>query len=436
MNPRLVIKKPVVVCEGNSYKLVSAIVYPKECSKGGGEYPIWLSVEKEYAQYLTPERSDGFLLAVLQCAMAERFDIVCEAPVEKYLLYQLREYLIPALVKGDSRLYAPDIICEPDETVLPNAGAIGTGMSCGVDSLRVIRNGIKTGFSEVKPTHLVVANVGAFYKRAQFDYQVAKAGEFANEYGYKIVVIDSNFTYSYHWRLPHLQAYIYCNALFIFALQKLWKTYLHASGLNFCTFSLNNTLVEGCATYDLLTAYVLTTPSLKFYIDGGAYSRFDKIGQLTDFEPAQKYLNVCLADAGDNCNLCHKCARTMLILDAYKKLDKFEKVFDVKNYRHRRLKYVWKMISDEYGMLNGKRIERGSDNYRILEAHLPLIMVKGVQILVRLHSIYSPFGRLLSIIGHFLIHKIKGDTFSTYYLFNIPIYRHIKKSLKHSRCAT
>ena len=63
----------------------------------------------------------------------------------------------------------------------------------------------------------------------------------------------------------------------------------------------------------------------------------EKTEIISDWEVAQKHLNVCSANtSAENCSnglVCGKCLRALITLDAMGKLDKFAGVFDIDKYR-------------------------------------------------------------------------------------------------------
>lgn len=64
------IKQPKVVSDSVSATLEVVISISEERSK------IWFKVEKKYEEYLCYERSDAFVIAVLNYAMRNKHDIV------------------------------------------------------------------------------------------------------------------------------------------------------------------------------------------------------------------------------------------------------------------------------------------------------------------------------------------------------------------------
>lgn len=351
------IKKPYVEERTNCARLICEIVFKGEMRQ------VWFEVPLEYGQYLCNERSDAFLIALLPIAMREKCDMVCEAPVGEELLYQVRTFLVPALARASRRLYATRIIADIDTKVMTNAGAVGTGCSCGVDSLHAVVKHWKCQYPSMRLTHLAFYNVGAFDHvdngEQQKNWQLAHARNFCKEYGFKLIETDSNISSAFP--IGHLCVNTYRNCFAVFALQKFWRTYYIGSvGLDFQHFCISNSEFDDCAHYDLLTLDVLSTRNLKLYSDGGAIDRFTKTEALVDFEPAQKYLHVCLSDRGENCGRCMKCRRTLLTLDALDMLrgdgtlNAFSQVFDIQYYRIHRNMYIRWLLRQKYGP-NGDR---------------------------------------------------------------------------------
>lgn len=65
----------------------------------GNRNTIWFEVRREYGEYLCWERSDAFVIGLLNYAMRNGHDITCEAPMGEDLHYQITTYLIEAIAK-------------------------------------------------------------------------------------------------------------------------------------------------------------------------------------------------------------------------------------------------------------------------------------------------------------------------------------------------
>ncbi len=189
---------------------------------------VWFEVDEKYGQYLCWERSDAFLIGLLNFAMREGCDIVCEAPVTAQLFYQIRTYLLPSLVRNSKVLYEAQITAPMAEKPVSNAGGVGTGISCGVDSLHAVRKYMSSPYPGLKLTHLVLNNVGAFRPKSnQYDWQANHAIEFCREYGFELIVSNSNFAEAFPQN--HFLTNTYSSCFAVYSLQKLWNVYFYAS---------------------------------------------------------------------------------------------------------------------------------------------------------------------------------------------------------------
>lgn len=361
----LYIQKPTIKTNEGKTRLSFNVLLENESRE------IWFEVEEKYGEYLCFERSDAIVIGLLNWAMRERCDIVSDVSMTEELYYQITTYLIPALTRASKKLYAPKIKTSLDATYLPCGNGVGTGVSCGVDSMHVIANYWKSEIPSLKLTHLVLNNVGSFYhddNDAQYHWHANHVRNFCKEYGFELILTNSNFSEAFPQN--HFFTHTYSSCFATYMLQKLWKTYFYASsGDDFSTFNLIDSEFEDSAHYELLSLQCFSTRTLKIYSEGGAIERIDKVKRIIDFEPAQKYLHVCVSDQGGNCNVCSKCRRTLVILDAFGALGKFLKVFDVEFYKKHHLKNRCWLLAQQF-LKNGDKMTFPA--YEILKKDIPV----------------------------------------------------------------
>lgn len=327
---QMVIGAPCVIKNETSAVLQSKITV------GSVEKTVEFSVSHQYGDYLCYERADAFLIGLLNWAMRERCDIICEAPVTEELLSQINRELVPALVKYSGKLYAPRITARTENGELPCAGAVGTGCSLGVDSLHAIRSLTSDEYPGLKLTHLLINNVGAytFHNKTnygRYEFQVENARRFAKEFGYELIVTDSNFAEAFPQE--HIKTHLYSSLFGIYALRKLWKVYFYAS--SGCDmeeyFNLSHNEEYDTSCYEMFGFPCLSIPQLNVRMESAHLERFEKLRTLAEYEPSHRYLNVC-TNTGRNCGRCPKCRRTLWALEALGVLDKYRDVFDVDAY--------------------------------------------------------------------------------------------------------
>ena len=151
----IVIEKPYILTKDGKSRLVANV------DIDGNSREVWFEVEPQFEKYLCYERGDAFVVAILNYAMRHGHDMESKAPIGEDLYYQLTTDLIPALANNSKVMHHTKLIAEVDSSVLPNAGAVGTGISCGVDSFHALAVESQTKFPKHNLTHLAFNNVGS-----------------------------------------------------------------------------------------------------------------------------------------------------------------------------------------------------------------------------------------------------------------------------------
>jgi len=314
------------------------------------EKEIFYEIDKEYKDYLCTERSDAFVIASLYYAMKHNHDIVSDVPMTSSIYYTLTTYLMPTLAKHSNSLHIIKIKVPITEEVLETKGAVGAGMSCGVDSFHTLKNYLNPEIPSMKLTHLFFNNVGSFKAYAEKyhgigsdiarDQIMEKAKEVAKEVKLPLIITNTNihivFSDMYY------RVHTFANMFSVFIMQKFLSKYYYASsGYDLAYYTVKDTPELDSAEYDLLIFYCLSTSNLKIYTEGAEKTRLEKTIDIADFRPAQNHLHVCIKDS-DNCGRCLKCRRTLVSLEAIGKLDNFKNVFNLDYYnKHKEDYYNW-----------------------------------------------------------------------------------------------
>ncbi|MDX4975386.1 hypothetical protein ACPDHN_10960 [Myroides odoratimimus] len=324
----LVVGKPYINIIGEKVRLSSII------TEDSVEKEVWIEFDSIYEQYVCGDRIDSFVVALLKYAMLHKHNIVSESCIGSELYYQLKEYLIPNMVTGNKELSEIEIVAPIDFSRIVNEGAVGTGISCGIDSLHAIATHSAEQINSYKVTHLTFNNVGSHGEgdRAEKLYEERKqrAISYANEYGYSLILSDSNIHNVFEQ--VHYYTHTFTSMFPVLALQKLYSIYLYASSAKLSDFTLNS---KTPGRYEYLILNSISTNDLKIYSQGANCSRHKKTADIADFEPSYKYLNVC-TEENNNCSKCEKCLRTLFSLDYLGILNKYESVFDLKVFKENR----------------------------------------------------------------------------------------------------
>ena len=334
------IGRPQVKSDALTATLFTNITIDDNCQE------VWFKVDKKYEEYLCYERGDAYVIAVLNYAMRNHHDIESEAPLSEDLYYNIDKYLVDAIAQYNKDFYRPQIKAEVASEPLPCAGAVATGISCGVDSLHALANQTALKFKKHNITHLTFNNVGSHgegkYAENLYKLRLERPRSFAKDYGFEFVASDSNLQNVVEQN--HYKTHTYSSMFAVYCLQKLYSVYYYASaGYKYDEFTLEDISTICCGSYEMLSLPLLSTHNLRVYSEGEGMSRMTKLSAVVKYSPSYKYLNVCLSD-GDNCGKCEKCVRTLLGIDALGALDNYKEVFDIDYYRNHKKWYLQQLL--------------------------------------------------------------------------------------------
>lgn len=313
------------------------------------------AISKEFIQYAVTDRIDAFVIGLLMFAIKNGFDFASDLPITDELKYNLDYHLIPALCGPNPTFHRTHIKAPTISPIKRVAEIIATGISCGIDSLYTIQQHSATDLPDCRRINtLAFFNVGSSMKGGELHtslvegrYQLAK--KFAKEYNYSFLFVESNLHLIINKYTPysHIENHTYMALFCLNIILPYLKTYYYSSGYSYNNFSLysNKQKILDCAHYDLLLMFCASIGEVKFYSSGSDKSRLEKTRALLDYEPAQKYLNVCVNNV-ENDGICFKCIRTLLAIDALGGIDKFSKVFDVDAYKRSRFFYLKRLYLD------------------------------------------------------------------------------------------
>ena len=335
----ITIKQPVVVNEDGKSRLEAAVEI------NGMQTSLWFEVAEAYGRFLCPERSDAFVLAFIQYAIQFGHDIVAEAPMTDRLHERLTVGFLPAFNRANGlslKIVAP----VAPEVEHPTDGChVGTGCSCGVDSMHVYAVHADITDACVWNGHGADLTASRAARAGVFDALVQRARDFAAEAKVPNVLVgDSNFDEGCVKGLRWDGMTTYGNLFMVFAMQKYWSKYYIASDCDVTNFSFKmRGVFADPARYEYFLFPFLALKGLVIEMDGADRNRVEKVADLGSYGPARRYLNVChrINEGHRNgSNDCPKCMRTMLDLDCSGVLDEFSAVFDVEYYHRNFHEYL------------------------------------------------------------------------------------------------
>lgn len=324
---------------------------------------IWYEVDKDKEKYLCIERADAFVTAFLLYSMEKGEDIVVvDNKISEKLYYNINNYIIPAIVKNSKKYKTIRIIGETISDLLQNYGHNGTGISGGVDSFYTVKSYYENVPKSLKLDVLTLFNVGSngdlggekSFKL--FNKRIQEAKKIVDMTDCEFITVNSNI--SDYLNQVFVESHTFRSMSAVFAIQKAFKNYYYSSGYSLNQFKIDDKVP---AKGEIFYLHMLTNENISFYSSGCNVSRLEKTEFISDFELANKNLNVCLIKE-NNCCKCEKCIRTMFELYANKNLDSFKDVFDLDGFVQNKNWYEQKFI-EYYFYKKGDYI----DTYRRLK---------------------------------------------------------------------
>lgn len=295
---------------------------------------IFYEVDTKYGKYLSDERSDAFILALVELGMQKKADIYYDAPMSEDLKYQLENHLIPVYAKNITGMYRIQLYGSFTDEPIETEGVAGTGFSAGVDSFYSVLKHKDSEYKSRRVTHLVLAVNGAAntgyteeIDREWYDDEMKRFKPLAEEMGLELIGIYSNVSLISKYKTKLRGGGGIVTSSFVHALRKLFGTYYWASGYSANEFKFDD--IDSCYM-EMFYIPLMSTCGLRFYVSGLEVNRPQKVAYIADFPVVQKGLTVC--GGIKNCGICPKCTRTMAELYSLGKLEKFGSVFPVKEY--------------------------------------------------------------------------------------------------------
>jgi hypothetical protein len=322
---------------------------------------LYYEVPIEYKKYLCTERSDAFLLSILQYASFNNLNISWVAPVTQRLLYQLKTIFIPAISERFPRRYHEIMFLgdsTPDE--LPkSAYAAATKLSPSVESFYTILKHRDLDESSYNLTHLLFTSVSfASAKRlsttepsqindqtrALFTKYLVDARELSEKYSLPLIPIYSNEA---EFVIPGSTGWkIHRDAGVAYALQKLLCIYYVSTDYAYLSLPYANGNANELARshMDLLSCVSVSTDFLQTIPSGKETDRLHKLRSIQDNRMVQQHLYVCSTLNEANCSVCDSCMRTMMELSMDYALENFADVFDLTKFHRREKHYLTRML--------------------------------------------------------------------------------------------
>ena len=316
------------------------------------EKTLYFEVAEKDSDMLADDTYDAFVLVPLYLAMYHKQDLHICGNISKKFYQNLKWYVPRILCDFSDDLSPVKLIVDGFTSPKPKGNLIGTGISCGVDSLSTIYDHfIKETDPDYKINSLFLFNYGSCggfgdpITQKFFEGRYRRNVNAAYELGLPIYAVDTNLYAFTNVPWITFDRLSYCSIYScILALQNAIFRYYTSSTYNYSEIkkfdfqSHNFDMAEFCESYLIP---LIQTENFELIIDGCQYRRVDKLKKIVDWNITQKYLNVCITRLPDafNCGYCQKCLRTLLPLEIMGKLDKFSRIFNIEQYKRNSFNY-------------------------------------------------------------------------------------------------
>lgn len=334
-----------------------------ESNRGGDvqfdENTIWIAVEEKNEDMLSDKVYDPFVLVPLMLGMYYNEDVHIDGNISSRLYHNVKHYISSIFDKFSDYTKPVKFSVKGFDTVNGPQKLIGTGISCGVDSLVTIYdNFVKETDPDFKINSLFFFNYGSHgdfedeTSHKRWEDRTKLNRKCAEALGLPVYLVDSNF-HAYTHRIGEQRLGYIANYSCILGLQKYIKRYLTSGNLSYDEIMINRTnsrdfdFAEYCESW---FPHLVSTEGFELVIDGCQYTRAEKIERISNWDIAHKYLNVCVTpiEGAHNCSNCEKCMWTLIPLESMGKLNDFNNVFNIAIYKKNSRK--WKLwFMSRYG---------------------------------------------------------------------------------------
>ena len=325
-----------------------------------GEAPaetMWFEIDSNYGGMLVDDTYDPFMLIGLYLAMYYHTDLKICGNVSKKLYKNLTWYAQKILCDFSSDLSPAKIFVDGFAPTVATGTLIGTGISCGVDSLSTLYDKfVCEDDDDYKINALFFFNCGSNglmedgFTASLASVRCERSISVAKELGLPLVPVDTNL--HQFWREEYGETLFFLSIYAcVLSLQNAIRRYYTSSGSSYFQIKANGVSYENHDLSSFCESFILPliqTERTDLIVDGCQYTRVDKIKKLADWDIAQKYLNVCRMYSEDahNCGECGKCLRTLIVLEILGKLDDFADIFDLDAYKKQSLNNKAKCVAE------------------------------------------------------------------------------------------
>lgn len=285
------------------------------------KFELWYKVPSNYA---VSQRADPFVAAALLPAMykAESIELGSGLSISAKLRSNL--YFLQEIYHSWNPIL--NLIEIKSECIHSDKTAINDGVvsffSGGVDSMYTFLK------HHAAITHVIYINGFDFFEEPSVcKVAIDRNSDFVRKFGKKLIAVNTNF-YQFGYRYCFNRNLSQGSQLGSIAiLLGFSNTYIPSSFSYIQMYPLGS---------HPLTDPLWATESMEVIHDGCEANRAEKILRMRDNKTAMSNLRVCFKDMNNNCGICDKCIRTMIVINLLNiKTDSFPEMPPLKYIRKR-----------------------------------------------------------------------------------------------------
>ncbi len=305
---------------------------------------LYYTFDKKYEEYLV-ESYDAFLIAILMYAMYNKKSINIDGPISEKLYNNIINQLVPIIniVYPQCNL----IRITTKELINTNYNSIetGFGLSCGIDSLSCLDDlYFKQEIPNYKLTYACNFHSGGSDTLEQYRLRLNRVSKFINENTtLKMLAVESNLNDFSIPGFTHEKNHAFKTISFVYLFQKLFKRFYISSGLTFKEYRITTNPIS----FGWIEGFIiplLSTENIEMCLHGSNYTRLYKTFMISKNPIYNNAIDVCINSNSKNkfmnCGTCFKCTRTLLTLDCYTNINKYNNIFNLLEFNKIRNKAI------------------------------------------------------------------------------------------------
>lgn len=305
---------------------------------------VYYDFPAEYANFVSAKSCyDCLMITMLPMAIKKGEDLIIKGKVSEKLYHNITRYMIPLIKTVVTN-------CDKNCNIIVNGlinkkintgEAVGCGLSCGGDSLACLEDYYfdENCPSNYKLTHVTNLHSGGSNNIKQYRVRLKNVSNFVAKTSLKLLSVESNIIN--FCKFKHLTIHPLRTGSMAVLFENLFTKYYYSSGYSYRGCQS----MKGLSACDPILIHLMSTENLEMISFGCQYTRPEKLFRVIQNPMTYSHLDVCIdgefveKDKRINCSKCMKCIRTLLVIEHFGALEKYNKVFKIDTYHKHKKSY-------------------------------------------------------------------------------------------------